>query len=61
VSYVLVSRNIGGDLLSERDIIPEKIIPEPTVMPDGMFQCPRCNQTFPTRDIYEDHFTAEHR
>jgi hypothetical protein len=46
--------------LSERDIIPEKIIPEPTVIPDGMFQCPRCNQTFATRDIYEDHFTAEH-
>jgi hypothetical protein len=50
----------GSAFLSERDIIPEKIIPEPIVMPDGMFQCPRCNQTFETRDIYEDHFTAEH-
>ena len=44
----------------ERTEKKENIIPEPLVMPDGMFQCPVCNQTFLERDIYEDHYADAH-
>jgi hypothetical protein len=46
---------VGGDY-DKRNVA----IPAPTIESDGTYRCPLCNQGFPARQEYDDHYVNDH-
>jgi len=46
---------VGGDY-DKRDVS----IPEPKIDADGTYRCSVCNQGFPNRQDYDDHYIQAH-